>query len=82
MDDLKKSMKAEMEATKCSLDEARKEQIETVKDVSSRPLIGVCCLSIFLTHRTRDEQSLGDHRINVRSLESAVTHIVVGVSAS
>ena len=36
MDELKKEMEKQLESTKCSLDETRKEQLETVKDV------GVC----------------------------------------
>lgn len=34
MDELKKNMEARLEATRSSLNETRKEQIETVKDVS------------------------------------------------
>jgi len=33
MDELKQEMEKQLEATKCNLDEARKEQLETVKDV-------------------------------------------------
>ena len=33
MDELKQEMEKQLEATKCELNEARKEQLETVKDV-------------------------------------------------